>query len=175
MTVEGENDDISGIGQTSAAHRLCVNMPDAAKVRYIQPKVGHYGVFNGSRFRAEIAPRIADFIRTHAGGIQPAASKSTAPSSIAKPNGKPNGAHKTPAAAKPVARGKSASARKDDLTRISGIGPKLAEKLNARGIATFRQIAELTDKEIAALDKALGFPGRIGRDKWVAQARRLVR
>jgi poly(3-hydroxybutyrate) depolymerase len=62
MTVEGENDDISGVGQTQAAHQLCPNIPDSRRVHYIQPKVGHYGVFNGSRFRAEIAPRIADFI-----------------------------------------------------------------------------------------------------------------
>jgi poly(3-hydroxybutyrate) depolymerase len=38
-----------------------VNIPDEHKVHYVQPAVGHYGVFNGSRFRAEIAPRIADF------------------------------------------------------------------------------------------------------------------
>jgi len=65
MTVEGENDDISGIGQTQAAHDLCVNIPVADRVDYIQAGVGHYGVFNGSRFRAEIAPRIRDFIRSH--------------------------------------------------------------------------------------------------------------
>jgi poly(3-hydroxybutyrate) depolymerase len=65
MTVEGENDDISGVGQTQAAHDLCVNLPDEMRVHYLQPKVGHYGVFNGSRFRAEIAPRILDFIATH--------------------------------------------------------------------------------------------------------------
>jgi poly(3-hydroxybutyrate) depolymerase len=62
MTVEGEKDDISGVGQTEAAHRLCPNIPDSRRVHWMQPKVGHYGVFNGSRFRAEIAPRIADFI-----------------------------------------------------------------------------------------------------------------
>jgi poly(3-hydroxybutyrate) depolymerase len=62
MTVEGENDDISGVGQTQAAHQLCPHIPDSKRVHYMQPKVGHYGVFNGSRFRAEIAPRIADFI-----------------------------------------------------------------------------------------------------------------
>jgi len=61
MTVEGENDDISSVGQTEAAHALCVNIPQEHKVHYVQPAVGHYGVFNGSRFRAEIAPRIADF------------------------------------------------------------------------------------------------------------------
>ncbi len=62
MTVEGEHDDISGVGQTEAAHRLCANIPDSRKVHWLQPDVGHYGVFNGSRFRSEIAPRIADFI-----------------------------------------------------------------------------------------------------------------
>lgn len=62
MTVEGENDDISGIGQTQAAHDLCINIPAAKRVDYIQPGVGHYGVFNGSRWRTEIAPRIRDFI-----------------------------------------------------------------------------------------------------------------
>ena len=62
MTVEGENDDISGVGQTFAAHDLCPNIPASRKVHYLQKGVGHYGVFNGSRFRAEIAPRICDFI-----------------------------------------------------------------------------------------------------------------
>ena len=67
MTVEGENDDISGVGQTEAAHALCVNIPPEHKVHYVQPAVGHYGVFNGSRFRAEIAPRIADFVLSRNG------------------------------------------------------------------------------------------------------------
>lgn len=66
MTVEGENDDITGGGQTLAAQRLAVNLPDDKRVHYLQPEVGHYGVFNGSRFRAEVQPRIRDFIRTHA-------------------------------------------------------------------------------------------------------------
>jgi poly(3-hydroxybutyrate) depolymerase len=62
LTVEGEHDDISGVGQTEAAHRLCVNIPADRKAHWLQPGVGHYGVFNGSRFRAEIAPRISDFV-----------------------------------------------------------------------------------------------------------------
>ncbi len=65
MTVEGENDDISGIGQTQAAHDLCVNIPESMKIDHIQPGVGHYGVFNGSRWRNEIKPRLAKFIRAH--------------------------------------------------------------------------------------------------------------
>ncbi len=61
MTVEGENDDISGLGQTYAAQELCCNIPASAKTHYVQRKVGHYGVFNGSRFRNEIVPRIRQF------------------------------------------------------------------------------------------------------------------
>jgi poly(3-hydroxybutyrate) depolymerase len=63
LTVEGENDDISGIGQTQAAHALCTGLPDELKEDYVQPMVGHYGVFNGRRFREEIYPRIRAFIR----------------------------------------------------------------------------------------------------------------
>lgn len=65
MTVEGELDDISGIGQTQAAHELFRKVPDSMQTDYIQDGVGHYGVFNGSRWRSEIAPRIKDFIRSH--------------------------------------------------------------------------------------------------------------
>jgi poly(3-hydroxybutyrate) depolymerase len=62
MTVEGEKDDISGLGQTEAAHRLCSSLSADKKVHYVQTGVGHYGVFNGSRFRSEIVPRISDFM-----------------------------------------------------------------------------------------------------------------
>lgn len=65
MTVEGELDDISGIGQTRAAHDLCVNIPAARKMDHVQQGAGHYGVFAGRRFREQIAPRIARFIRRH--------------------------------------------------------------------------------------------------------------
>jgi poly(3-hydroxybutyrate) depolymerase len=70
MTVEGEHDDISGIGQTEAAHSLCTNIPADRKFHWLQSEVGHYGVFNGSRFRSEIAPRIADFVLTHDAGVR---------------------------------------------------------------------------------------------------------
>ncbi len=63
LTVEGELDDISGIGQTQAAHTLCSGLPDAFKRDYVQPRVGHYGVFNGKRFNEEIYPRVRAFIR----------------------------------------------------------------------------------------------------------------
>jgi len=65
MTVEGELDDISAPGQTIAAHRLCRNIPQAMKVNHLQEKVGHYGIFNGRRWREVIEPRIRAFIRSH--------------------------------------------------------------------------------------------------------------
>ncbi|WP_363349892.1 polyhydroxyalkanoate depolymerase [Methylocystis echinoides] len=63
LTVEGEKDDISGVGQTLAAQDLCSGIPAARKAHHLQVGVGHYGVFNGSRFRREIAPRICAFTR----------------------------------------------------------------------------------------------------------------
>ena len=61
LTVEGEKDDISGVGQTEAALHLCAGIPAARKANHLQLGVGHYGVFNGSRFREHIAPRICAF------------------------------------------------------------------------------------------------------------------
>jgi poly(3-hydroxybutyrate) depolymerase len=65
MTVEGELDDITGAGQCSVALELCSGIPAERKVHFECPKVGHYGVFNGSRFRSEIAPRMTKFMRAH--------------------------------------------------------------------------------------------------------------
>jgi poly(3-hydroxybutyrate) depolymerase len=64
MTVEGEKDDICGVGQTEAAHDLCPNVPTPMRYHYLQPGVGHYGVFNGTRWHTEIQPRIREMIRT---------------------------------------------------------------------------------------------------------------
>ncbi len=64
ITIEGERDDICGLGQTEAAHDLCPNIPVDEHYYYVQPGVGHYGVFNGTRFRTEIQPRIREMIRT---------------------------------------------------------------------------------------------------------------
>ena len=63
MTVEGELDDISGLGQTRAAHDLCANLPADRKLHYEQQGVGHYGIFNGRRWNRQIAPRVKAFIR----------------------------------------------------------------------------------------------------------------
>ena len=65
LTVEGERDDITGMGQTRAAHKLTTNLPDNMRMHHLQQGVGHYGVFNGRRWREQISPRIKEFIRRH--------------------------------------------------------------------------------------------------------------
>jgi poly(3-hydroxybutyrate) depolymerase len=79
FTVEGENDDISGLGQTRAAQTLCSNLPDHKRAHYMQPDVGHYGVFNGSRFRQEIVPRIVEFMRANSAKAQASNSNTRQP------------------------------------------------------------------------------------------------
>lgn len=62
----------------------------------------------------------------------------------------------------------------DDLTVMTGIGPKMAAALAERGIVRFEQIAAWTEDEIAVLDKELKLMGRVGREAWVEQAKRLA-
>ncbi len=63
LTIEGERDDISAHGQTTAAHDLCKNLPANRQYHHFQKEVGHYGIFNGRRWRGQIMPRIRHFIR----------------------------------------------------------------------------------------------------------------
>ncbi len=65
FTIEGEIDDISGPGQTKAAHGLCKGIPAASKEHFLVPGVGHYGIFSGRKFREMIYPRMRDFIARH--------------------------------------------------------------------------------------------------------------
>lgn len=201
MTVEGEKDDITGRGQTKAAHALCTGLDEAKKVHYEQKGVGHYGVFNGSRWRSEICPRIMDFIQSnrHAGELPAkAAAAKSAPAPKASPEKAP--AAKAPAS-KPAASPKKATAKKpaakkttaskptnpledillstpkgatDDLKAITGVGPKLETTLNEAGIFHYWQIADLTEKQIDALDEKLSLKGRIARQDWIGQAKALA-
>jgi poly(3-hydroxybutyrate) depolymerase len=65
LTIEGELDDISGNGQTHAAHGLCKGIPAAKKEHFLARAVGHYGIFSGRKYRETIYPRIRDFIAAH--------------------------------------------------------------------------------------------------------------
>lgn len=172
MTVEGEKDDITGGGQTEAAHKLCSGLDADKKVHYLQPGVGHYGVFNGSRWRSEIAPRVLDFIRTHR--------EIRKQQKTAKPVAKVA----SEKAEKPVAKAETQDPIEkillakpqgvaDDLKAIAGVGPKLEKALNEAGIFHYWQIAGLTEKQIEALDAKLDLRGRMARDNWLEQARKL--
>jgi len=63
LAIEGERDDISGLGQTKAALTIAKRLPEDKKRYYMVPKVGHYGIFNGRRWREDIAPVVETFIR----------------------------------------------------------------------------------------------------------------
>jgi NADH-quinone oxidoreductase subunit E len=105
--------------------------------------------------------------------IRPAAPKKTAERvklAVVADKAEPVAKTKTVAAAKPAARGKKA----DDLKQISGVGPKLEQVLNAKGVRTLAEIAGWSDADVARFDAELGFDGRIARDGWVAQAKALT-
>ncbi len=65
LTLEGERDDISGTGQTHASQKLCSNLPASKKKQHTQKGVGHYGIFNGRRYREFVVPIIVDFLNKH--------------------------------------------------------------------------------------------------------------
>ncbi|MEM7620909.1 MAG: 50S ribosomal protein L21 [Pseudomonadota bacterium] len=65
--------------------------------------------------------------------------------------------------------------KSDDLKKISGVGPKLEEKLNALGVTTFQQVANFTDEDVARVDKVLNFKGRITREDWISQAKEFLK
>jgi len=88
LTIEGELDDISGSGQTRAAHKLCTGIPDAGQHHLTVQGAGHYGIFSGRRWRTQVYPQVRDFIAAHAAdptaaGMQasgvPAPASGTAP------------------------------------------------------------------------------------------------
>lgn len=172
FTIEGEKDDITGAGQTQAAQRICPNIPQHMRTHYVQPGVGHYGVFNGSRFRSEIAPRIADFIATHGRGTAKAV-----PARKTNGNGRAaedaKAGNTTPKGLEAVMLAKPQGAA-DDLTRIGGIGPKIEKILNKAGIFHYWQLAGLSDMQLGELDDKLAFKGRAGREAWVDQAKSLT-
>ncbi|QIL21787.1 polyhydroxyalkanoate depolymerase [Thermomonas sp. HDW16] len=99
FTIEGELDDISGSGQTRAAHKLCTGIPKADQQHLTVAGAGHYGIFSGRRWRTQVYPQVRDFIAAHAGNAVAPAKKNAA-------------AKKTATKRKPVAK-KSTTARKN--------------------------------------------------------------
>jgi poly(3-hydroxybutyrate) depolymerase len=83
LTVEGELDDISAPGQTLAAHDICSGLAPEMKQNALQKGVGHYGIFNGRRWREDIMPTVREWIRRHDQGRAPVPAVDLAPA--AKP------------------------------------------------------------------------------------------
>jgi poly(3-hydroxybutyrate) depolymerase len=101
LTIEGELDDISGAGQTRAAHGLCTGIPKERQYHYDAIGAGHYGIFSGRRWREKVYPTVREFIANHQ--TDAAAPKKRAPKAIAAP-AKRSAAPKAAAAAKKAVR-----------------------------------------------------------------------
>ena len=85
FTVEGERDDISARGQTTAAHELCYSLPQNMQYHHLQFGTGHYGIFNGRKYRENIMPRIRWFIRNFDKNKDPVPEKDLAKIPHSKP------------------------------------------------------------------------------------------
>jgi poly(3-hydroxybutyrate) depolymerase len=79
LTIEGELDDISGAGQTKAAHDLCTGIPKSRQFHYDVEGAGHYGIFSGRRWREKVYPELRNFIAGHQTAPKKAAAKKAAP------------------------------------------------------------------------------------------------
>ncbi len=119
-------------------------------------------------------------------GVSVAALEAAAPAKAKKAAAKPAKKAAEPKAEKPApkkeaapkkAAPKKAAAKSegDDLTEISGVGPVIVKKLHDLGVTTFAQIAAWTPEDVAAMDDKLNFKGRIDRDDWLAQAKKLAK
>ncbi len=110
LTIEGELDDISGEGQTRAAHKLCTGIPQADQQHLTVEGAGHFGIFSGRRWRTQVYPQVKAFIAAHAAAVHPPAAEPVAPEPIAKPAAK----KAMPTRATPVKKtaARSAPARK---------------------------------------------------------------
>jgi poly(3-hydroxybutyrate) depolymerase len=115
MTIEGELDDISGAGQTRAAHQLCTGIAEADRVHYTVPGAGHYGIFSGRRWRTQVYPQVRDFIARYA--ARPARPAKPGPVKRAKPalpakTSRATRATQTASTARTTKTGKSAKSAK---------------------------------------------------------------
>lgn len=136
-------------------------------------KSGVKAALNGSGFMS------ASMIERAANPGMPASDKAAANAARAS---QPKKAA-APKAAKPAAEKKAAAPKKaakategaDDLSQISGVGPVIVKKLHGAGITTFAQIAAWTDADVGAIEEQLSFKGRVGREDWIAQAKKLAK
>jgi poly(3-hydroxybutyrate) depolymerase len=157
MTVEGELDDISGIGQTVAAHDICSNIPENKRAHYEQQGVGHYGVFNGRRFNSEIAPRISDFILNHGkSGAAPLYHDQGEPKKASNMKQAPKKVVKTaPSAPKKKTVAKKTASKKDpQVLETAKAAPTIAKKTGVnKPVAVAPKTAKVKVQKTAATYK----------------------
>ncbi|MCY1549895.1 polyhydroxyalkanoate depolymerase, intracellular [compost metagenome] len=121
LTIEGELDDISGSGQTAAAHDLCTSIPKTHQMHYEAKGAGHYGIFSGRRWRDMVYPVVKSFIRAH----QPAAEALTvtstkpAPQEVKAVPAKAKAAAQKPAAKAPATPAPASVAAKTPSTAVT--------------------------------------------------------
>jgi large subunit ribosomal protein L21 len=122
--------------------------------------------------------RVTDILASgaDASGVKAAIGAGSAPASVADAAPAPKKAANkaAPKAEAPKAAAAAPAAGGDDLKQLSGVGPALEKKLHAAGVTTFAQIAEWSEADVAAMDEKLSFKGRIEREGWIEQAKKLV-
>jgi poly(3-hydroxybutyrate) depolymerase len=125
LTIEGELDDISGSGQTAAAHDLCTGIAPKQKMHYEAAGAGHYGIFSGRRWRDMVYPLVKAFIIAHQPGAAPA------PKGIAKPKAK------APVAVAPVKAAPAKAKPAQPTAAKAAVAPKPAAKApSAKAVKT---------------------------------------
>ena len=122
LTIEGELDDISGAGQTRAAHGLCSGVPKRLQFHYDAVGAGHYGIFSGRRWREKVYPTVRDFIASHQPAVTEVAAKRAAPKPVKAMAQTPPAAGRKPFAPKLVPAPKKA------VLKLAGAAAKKAKR-----------------------------------------------
>lgn len=164
-----------GIYEAFAGYGSTVEEKEVFGEKAVSPTVSKMGLTDRDAWT-----RSPDTIPTTKAAPKPAAAKKTA-TKVAKAPPKKTAAPKAAAkkAAAPKKAGpvrlKKAKGKADDLKMISGVGPKLEKTLNGLGFWHFSQIAEWKKTDVAVVDDELSFKGRIERDDWIKQAKKLAK
>lgn len=153
---EAKGEDAGAADDTETVADTDVKLPEAAKPRTTK-----------ARAAKPVALKPAAPKRAKAAAAKPVTARRSSTAITTEAPKKP--------AAVTVAKTAKANGRADDLKKIEGIGPKLEQVLNARGIRRFADLAALDAVEVEALDAAIGLDGRAIRDDWAGQARNLAR
>lgn len=159
----GDGDDVSlgapVVDGASVAGEVVEQARDRKVIVFKKKRRQNYRRTRGHR-QYHTVVKITDILT---GGAKPEAKAAAKPAEAEKP-----------VEDAPVALFEAPEGAADDLKKISGVGPALEKKLNALGITTYAQVAAFTPDDVARVDDALSFKGRIDRDDWIGQATALA-